>query len=242
MVEKNIHTITIGHMYPDAMNVYGDMGNIITLRYRLEQRGYKVAYKPLHSMAEFDGSIDILLGGGGQDSNQGVIHEDLIRHKKELIAACEDGLVCLMICGMYQMFGRRFVLTDGSEIPGAGVIDIETKAGERRLIGNIVLESPFGSLVGFENHSGRTYLGSGLAPLGTVQKGFGNNGEDGTEGVIDRNIFGTYMHGPALAKNPRLADEILERLLRRRGLDTQLMMLDDSFEQHAADIAASRPQ
>lgn len=236
-------TIVIGHLYPKQMNVYGDMGNVITLRYRLERRGFKVEYVVLNSLKDMEGrKIDILLGGGGQDSNQGVVQKDLLRSAKELQSQCDDGLVCLVICGMYQMFGHRFILPDGSEIAGAGILDLQTVAGEERLIGNIVIDTSFGRLVGFENHSGRTYLGSGLDPLGSVIQGAGNNGEDSTEGVVYKNIFGSYMHGPALAKNPTLADELISRALDRKGIHPVLDPLNDSIELQAAMIAAKRPR
>ena len=143
---------------------------------------------------------------------------------------------------MYQMFGAKFVLPNGEEIPGAGVVDLYTEAGNDRLIGNVVIESEFGELVGFENHSGRTYLVESLQPLGRVKAGYGNNASDGVEGVIDRNIFGTYMHGPALAKNPALADELIRRALILRGENVELAPLDDTLEHKAAEVAATRPQ
>lgn len=235
--------IVIGHLYPKQMNVYGDMGNIITLRYRLEKRGFEVEYRALDSLGDLKNlKLDIVVGGGGQDSNQGLVQSDLVKYAHELKKQSEDGLVGLVICGMYQMFGHRFILPNGSEIPGAGILDLETQAGEDRLIGNIVIQSEFGKLVGFENHSGRTYLGSGLVPLGTVIKGAGNNGEDAGEGVIYKNIFGSYMHGPALAKNPALADELIKRVLQQKGLDTSLEPLDDFVEHQAAMVAMKRPR
>lgn len=239
MVKK----IVIGHLYPKQMNVYGDMGNVITLRYRLEQRGFSVEYAPLNTLSDLKkAKADVLIGGGGQDSNQGLVQDDLTKHAVELRAHIEDGVVGLMICGMYQMFGHRFILPDGVEIPGAGILDLETQAGEARLIGNIVVESEYGKLVGFENHSGRTYLGSGLQPLGTVLKGAGNNGEDGQEGAMYKNIFGSYMHGPALAKNPLLADELIKRVFRRKGQNDILEPLDDFIEHQAAALAMKRPR
>jgi CobQ-like glutamine amidotransferase family enzyme len=235
--------MVIGHLYPKQMNVYGDMGNVITLRYRLEKRGFNVEYTSLHSLRELkEVRPDILLGGGGQDSNQGLVQSDLLKYARDLKSYCDDGLVGLMICGMYQMLGHRFILPGGSEIGGVGILDIETKAGEDRLIGNVAINSPFGRLVGFENHSGRTYLGAGLTPLGKVMKGAGNNGEDKTEGVICNNIFGTYMHGPALAKNPAFADELIRRTLLTKGVSSELEPLDDFIEHQAAAIAAKRPR
>lgn len=225
------------------MNVYGDMGNIITLRYRLERRGYRVRYVALESLKNIKNEdIDILVGGGGQDSNQGIVQKNLLQYATELKQLTEDGLVCLMICGMYQMFGHKFILPDGVEIAGAGILDIETIAGKERLIGNIVTDSPFGRLVGFENHSGRTYLGVHQEPLGRVRQGAGNNGEDDSEGAVYKNVFGSYMHGPMLAKNPLFADELILRALERRGVAKELEPLDDTLEQQAAAIAMKRPR
>ena len=225
------------------MNVYGDMGNVITLSYRLKSRGYSVEYKALDSLKDLvNTEVDILVGGGGQDSNQGLVQSDLQRSANELKARCSDGLTTLMICGMYQLFGHRFILPEGEEIAGAGVIDLETRAGEDRLIGNVVLESEWGKLVGFENHSGRTYLGSGVQPLGKVIKGAGNNNEDGFEGAVFNNVFGTYMHGPALAKNPAFADEIISRALIQRFGEADLEPLDDFLELQAAALAMKRPR
>jgi len=226
------------------MNVYGDMGNVITLTYRLESRGYIIEYRGLDSLQQLsEQSVDILVGGGGQDSNQGLVVEDLGKYATELRAQCEDGLVCLMICGMYQLFGKRFITAENTEISGAGILDLETKASDERLIGNIVVESDWGKLVGFENHSGRTYLGSGVSPLGMVTKGAGNNGITGEEGVISNNVFCTYMHGPVLAKNPQLADELIERVLDRTFGETgSLAPLDDYLETQASLAAIKRPR
>ena len=241
--KQNPRIITIGHLYPKQMNVYGDMGNVITLSYRLKSRGYSVEYKALDSLKDLvNTEVDILVGGGGQDSNQGLVQSDLQRSANELKARCSDGLTTLMICGMYQLFGHRFILPEGEEIAGAGVIDLETRAGEDRLIGNVVLESEWGKLVGFENHSGRTYLGSGVQPLGKVIKGAGNNNEDGFEGAVFNNVFGTYMHGPALAKNPAFADEIISRALIQRFGEANLEPLDDFLELQAAALAMKRPR
>ena len=144
---------------------------------------------------------------------------------------------------MYQLFGKKFVLQDGTEIKGAGILDVETIAGEDRLIGNIVIDSPFGKLVGFENHSGRTFLGKKLQPLGRVIIGAGNNSEDKTEGAIHKNVFGSYMHGPALAKNPALADELILRALTRKyGDKLNIPAMDDALELKAASMAAKRPR
>ena len=236
------NTIVIGHLYPQTMNVYGDMGNVITLQYRLKQRGFKVVYKEINSLKELQASrADVLIGGGGQDSNQGIVQEDLQRYAKELKAHCKDGLVALMVCGMYQLFGHRFVLSNESTIPGIGFIDMETYAGDDRLIGNCVVKSDYGTVVGFENHSGRTYLGKTIKPLGIVTKGAGNNGFSKDEGAVVQNVFGTYMHGPVLAKNPELADEMIRRILHNKNNDLPLKKLDNKLENAAAEHAMRRP-
>jgi len=235
--------ITIGHLYPKQMNVYGDMGNIIALRYRLEQRGVRVEYVALDTLRDLKKHpVDILIGGGGQDSNQGLIQQDLLKYAADLKAQCDDGLVCLMVCGMYQLFGSRFITQDGVELLGAGVLDIETRAGDNRLIGNVVIDSTWGKLVGFENHSGKTYRGTGVSALGVVQKGAGNNGEDKSEGAVVNNVFGTYMHGPLLAKNSGLTDELIVRAFTQQGEGAQIEPLDDQLEQLAASIAIKRPR
>ncbi len=238
-----VRKITIAHLYPRQMNVYGDMGNIVTLRYRLESRGITVKYQAVESLAKLkEVAPDILVGGGGQDSNQESIQGDLKRHKSEITAFAEDGVVALMICGMYQLFGKEFVLPDGRVLPGLGVIDMVTRAGDTRMIGNIVIDSKYGPLVGFENHSGKTYLADTVSPLGKVSKGFGNNGETLDEGAVVKNVFGSYMHGPALAKNPLLADELIRRALDRKYGIKELTQLDDYLEEMAASRAIKRPR
>lgn len=234
--------ITIGHLYPKQMNVYGDMGNIISLRYRLEARGFTVRYLPLDSAASLNEKIDILVGGGGQDSNQDLVQKDLLKHKSQITKMAEEGMVMLMICGLYQLFGRRFVVNKTHTIEGIGLFDAETIAGENRLIGNVIIDSKWGKLVGFENHSGRTRLDSTAQPLGVVIKGAGNNGETGDEGAVFNNVFGSYLHGPFLAKNPEFADELIKRALQKRGENTVLEPIDDEFEIRAQQIAMKRPR
>lgn len=235
--------LIIGHLYPKQMNVYGDMGNVLVLRDRLTRRGLGYEYYALDSLEDLKKySVDILIGGGGQDSNQELIQNDLAQYKNVLKKRCDEGLVCLVICGMYQLFGNRFVTGDGTELRGAGILDVDTFAGDKRLIGNVVVESEWGVLVGFENHSGKTYLGSNVVPLGIVKKGAGNNGEDNHEGAVVNNVFGSYMHGPALAKNPSLADELITRAFAQQGENIVLEQLDDSLEHLAASLAAKRPR
>lgn len=238
-----VKTIKVGHLYPKQMNVYGDMGNFITLRYRLEARGFKVEYLAMDSAKDLFSKPDIVIGGGGQDSNQDKVQADLMKNKQLIIDLAEGGTVMLMICGMYQLFGNRFVVSEDHVIDGIGVFDAETLAGGERLIGNVVVESAYGSLVGFENHSGKTRLGVGIQPLGRVVKGSGNNGETGEEGAVYNNVFGSYLHGPLLAKNPKFADILIKAAIDRKfGGSEELLSLDDSFEITASEIASKRPR
>lgn len=242
-VQLKNKTITIAHMYPIQMNVYGDMGNVTTLRYRLETRGYNVRYAAVQTASELEAlKPDIIVGGGGQDSNQAIVHADVVKHRKLLLALHDSGIVGLMVCGMYQLLGNSLSLSNGIRQDGARLFDIETVAGDERLIGNVVVESKYGDLVGFENHLGLTTLASKAVPLGTVTKGAGNNGYDSTEGVESGNMFGTYMHGPVLAKNPVFADELILRALIRRHSITELEPIDDFLELQAAKKAAQRPR
>lgn len=237
-------TLTIAHLYPAEMNIYGDRGNIIVLRQRLAWRGIECNVVEVPPGDRFDvRTADILFGGGGQDAGQIVVADDLQARRDEMHEAVEAGVVVLAICGTYQLLGRRFVTADGDDLPGIGLFDLETTASTTgdRLIGNVVIDSPFGRLVGFENHGGRTRLDAGQAPLGRVVTGHGNNGETGEEGATKRNAFGTYLHGPLLPKNPGFADELLGRALARRGIE-DLEPLDDQLEAAAAASAAQRPQ
>ena len=238
-----LKTLNLVHIYPREMNIYGDSGNLKVLVRRLEQRNIKVKVSGVSAGQAMPKDADIIIGGGGQDSGQQVIEKDLKKKKAELKKMAEDGVAMLMVCGMYQLFGHYFSTKDGVKIPGIGIIDATTKASDRRMIGNLVVQSPFGRLVGFENHSGQTELAEDQLPLGKVIKGFGNNGSDGREGAVHKNVFGTYMHGPILPKNPKLADEIIRRALDRKfGKGTlALQPLDDWIAEKAADLAAKRP-
>ena len=235
--------VVIAHLYPREMNIYGDMGNVITLRKRLEWRGYEVAVKAVEEGRGFDFSTaDIVFGGGGQDSGQMVMGGDLVKRGEDLRQLAADGAPMLTICGTYQLFGRGFMTMDGQEIPGIDVFRASTVGSSVRMIGNIVVESPWGRLVGFENHSGQTLLESGQEALGEVTKGFGNTPKGGMEGAVSGNAIGTYMHGPVLPKNPRLADHLILAALERRYGVKELEPLDDGRELAAAKVAASRSQ
>jgi hypothetical protein len=237
-----VEVITVVHLYPREMNIYGDTGNVIALRRRLEWRGIPTRVEAVGVGDDYDlTTADIVVAGGGEDLSQMRVADDLQARAGAVRRAVDDGVVFLTVCGTYQLFGHRFVTADGEEIPGIGVFDAETIGGGTRMIGNIVVDSPVGPMVGFENHSGRTMLGSGQAALGTVVRGFGNNDTTEEEGAVTVNAFGTYLHGSVLPKNPAFADDLIARALRRRGESGELRPLDDSVEAAAAASASSRP-
>jgi CobQ-like glutamine amidotransferase family enzyme len=235
------------HLYPDLMNVYGDRGNIITLERRCAWRGIELEVRSSTLGETFAADeTDLIFFGGGQDREQSVVADDLVKHKAAAIKyAVESGAALLSVCGGYQLLGRFFRTGIGEELPGIGLFDAWTVAGPSRCIGNIVLSCDWDpeqrTLVGFENHSGRTYLGEDSQPLGRVIQGFGNNGEDGTEGALYKTAFGCYLHGSLLPKNPWFADHLLHAAMRRRfGADAQLSPLDDRLENLAHQTVVSR--
>jgi lipid II isoglutaminyl synthase (glutamine-hydrolysing) len=234
--------LTITHLYPSEMNIYGDLGNILCLKKRLEWRGFEVQVKAVEVGEPYDfAESDLVFGGGGQDSGQLVVSADLMKRGDELRQMAESGVPMLVICGLYQLFGRGFTTLEGQEIPGIDVFRMTTIGGRKRMIGNMVVESPFGQLVGFENHSGETVLEVEQEALGVVKQGFGNDGKSRREGAVSGNAIGTYLHGPVLPKNPTLADHLLGVALRRHGVN-ELEPLDDSLELMAARVAMGRPQ
>jgi CobQ-like glutamine amidotransferase family enzyme len=229
------------------MNIYGDRGNIMCLRHRCEARGIAFDLTELSLGDRFDASAyDLVFAGGAQDREQRTVSDDLLATKADAIReAVEAGLTLLAVCGAYQLFGKFYRDASGVELPGAAVFDTHTEhpgEGARRCIGNIVCQwgAPWGpqTVVGFENHGGRTMLGPGVNPLARVRHGHGNNGHDGTEGAIYRNAIGTYVHGSLLPKNPALADHVIVLALRRRHGDVELQPIDDGAElrAHAAAL------
>lgn len=233
----NERALRLGHLYPSLMNVYGDRGNIICLQRRCRLRGIDLTVTPLEIGASLEpGDFDILFMGGAQDREQQLVAADLQSTKGALRESVEDGVVFLGVCGGYQLAGRFYRGADGEELAGASVFDMYTlhpgpKA--RRLIGNLVAEWDEGTLAGFENHGGRTYLGAGAQPFAKVKRGFGNDGDSGYEGARFRNAFGCYLHGPVLPKNPRLADKLIALALEHRYGEAILTPLDDSLEEGA---------
>lgn len=237
--------LRVAHLYPDVMNIYGDRGNVIALKYRCEARGIGFALAEVSVGDAFDpAEFDLILIGGGQDREQRRIADDLVAKGPAIRDAVEDGLPVLAVCGGFQLFGNRYVDHEGGIIPGIGVFDLETRHPgpvADRCIGDVVMETPLGEVVGFENHGGRTYLGPGLEPFGKVRRGFGNNAEDGGEGARYKNAIGTYLHGSLLPKNPSIADELILKGLRRRyGDEVELPALDDAAEEAAQRVVATR--
>lgn len=245
-----MYELNICHLYPDLLNLYGDRGNIISLSKRCEWRDIEVN---VHSVSINDSfrydDYDILFMGGGQDYEQTILQEDLMNGKRQsIIEAVEAGKVFLAICGGLQLLGKYYKTHDGKEIECIGALNLWTHGGETRLIGNLVYQVDFlkanndnGYIVGFENHSGKTYLGEGVKPLGKVIKGFGNNGEDGFEGAVYKNTFCTYSHGSLLPKNPALADHLIMLALLNKYPDFQgLAPVDNTLENLAHDSLIKR--
>lgn len=242
--EQPARTIRLAHLYPNLMNLYGDRGNIITLQRRCEARGIGLEVTNLGLGDPFDPeAYDLVFIGGGQDREQRRIAGDLLGIKGEPIRQAVEGDVpMLTVCGGYQLFGRSYQPAAGEELPGLGIFPMRTvHPGEEtvRCIGNVEAAWEGGTLVGFENHGGRTYLDEGARPLARVAAGYGNNGEDGTEGAVVRNVYGTYLHGSLLPKNPRFADHLILLALRHRyGPGATLPPLDDTLERRAHTEAA----
>jgi lipid II isoglutaminyl synthase (glutamine-hydrolysing) len=233
MTRPERDTLTVGWLYPDLMNIYGDRGNVLTLLQRARWRGLEARVLELGKgvVAGID-EVDVFFFGGGQDREQALVYDDLLETKSvHLARSIQNGAAVLAVCGGYQLLGHYYETATGERFPGIGLLDARTEPGPRRCIGDVVVETDASlgleprTLVGFENHSGRTFLGGGVRPLGRVLRGHGNNGADGTEGVASGNLFGTYLHGSLLPKNPHLADLIVARALGR-----SLEPLDDDLE------------
>jgi lipid II isoglutaminyl synthase (glutamine-hydrolysing) len=230
--------LKIAHLYPDLLDLYSDRGNVIILEKRAHWRGLTVTVDQItvgHEPSLKD--YDILVMGGGMDREQVIVSTDLQKRRENLQEAVDSGTVILAICGGYQLLGHTFMTNGGKEIQGLGLLDIHTVGGAKRLVGNVVaemeIEGVMTNIIGYENHSGKTYLGANVTPMAKVVKGFGNSGEDQYEGVRQGNVFGTYLHGPLLAKNPQFADHLITLALRRRDLSVSLPHLNDELETRA---------
>jgi hypothetical protein len=236
--------IKICHLYPDLLNLYGDRGNVIAFQQRCRWRNIPVEVHEVSiGEALYFEQYDFVFLGGGSDREQNLIAADLMRWREELKDAVEKGLVLLAICGGYQLLGKYYLTRAGENMPGLDILDFHTRAGDRRLVGNVAIETSLGGepvrLTGFENHSGQTYLGN-IRPLGKVLSGKGNNGKDGREGVLYKNVFGSYLHGPLLPKNARLTDHLISLVLKRKGRQDTLKPLDNTFEDRACAVMLRR--
>jgi hypothetical protein len=231
--------LRLAHLYPKLMNLYGDRGNILSLRRRCQQRGITLVVDELTLGEALDpAAYDLIFIGGAQDREQQRVAADLLETKAEALhQAVKQGVVLLAVCGGYQLLGRHYRPAVGEELAGVGIFDawtVHPGPTARRFIGNVVVRWQGGTLVGFENHGGRTYLGPTAQPLAKVIAGFGNNGRDGSEGALQgENAFGTYLHGSLLPKNPRFADHLIAQALKRRYGEVELTPLDDALEERA---------
>ena len=225
------------------MNIYGDQGNLQVLVKRLEWYGYTPKIVSYNVGDKLPAKADIIIGGGGQDSGQGKIHADLLKIGPTLKKWADDGTPMLMVCGLYQLFGRFFRTLNNVLLEGIGVLDIETYGTNERLIGNIVTTSTaFGEIIGYENHSGQTYLGKSAAPFATTIRGAGNNSKDGHEGALYKNVIGTYLHGSILPKNPAVADFLIKTAVKRKYGAFSHDLIDDMFADLAREVARNRPR
>ncbi len=239
--------LNICHLYPDLLNLYGDRGNIIAMKKRLEWRGIAMDLDEISIGMDFDPELyDIVFIGGGQDFEQEVLLKDLdIDKKKRIKHAVDSGVVFLGICGGYQLLGTHYLTWNNIQYDFIGAIDAHTTGMKKRMIGNYLFEiddfegKPY-VVVGFENHSGATYLGDKVSPLGKIIKGFGNNGKDKTEGARYKNVFCSYSHGPILPKNPLLNDTVLKTALDRKYGPYTLENIDDSVENYARRTIINR--
>jgi len=235
--------IHILQLYPQDMNIYGDHGNVLVLKRRLEWYGYDPIITEYNVGDPFPETVDIVVGGGGQDSGQEKIHKDLLKIAPKLRQLAENSTPMLLVCGLYQLFGNFFQTSKNTRLEGIGILDIETHGTNERLIGNIVtITESFGEIIGYENHSGQTTLGENAQPFATVIKGAGNNSQDGHEGARYKNVIGTYLHGSILPKNPRLADFFIEVAVRQRYGDFSPNVIDDLFTELARNVARERPR
>lgn len=236
-------SLTVLSLYPRDMNIYGDRGNVLALCRRAKAQGYDTTVVELNPGDELPAEIDIVIGGGGQDSGQGRVAVDLAGRRGAIHELAERGTPMLMVCGLYQLFGHRFTTLTGDVLEGIGVLDVETTGGDERMIGNIVLESvDFGEIIGYENHSGNTTLGSGSQPFGKVLQGAGNNPTSGFEGARSHNVIGTYLHGSLLPKNPAVSDFLIEHAARAKYGDFENVAGVDETTARARASAKRRPR
>lgn len=259
-VKSQKFSINVCHLYPDLMDTYGDKGNILTIIYRCQKRGIKVKVGGVSVSQNLKSNIyDLYFFGGGQDQAQTIVGDDLQKKSTALKKSIDSGSVLLSICGGYQLLQNYFQTKEGTKIKGIGLFDAYTEGSDTRFMNNLMIEinpnlkksieaayptsdirHQTSYLIGFENHSGKTYLGKNLEPLGSVEIGNGNNGEDKTEGAIYKNAFGCYLHGSLLPKNPQFADYLISKTLERKYGPVKLEPLDDTIEWQAHESAIKR--
>jgi CobQ-like glutamine amidotransferase family enzyme len=240
--------IRVAHLYSDYLNIYADRGNIAVLAARAAWRGHELDVTEVGIESRIvPGAHDLYYLGGGQDREQLLVAADLATKAEPLKEAAAGGAAFLGVCGGYQLLGRGYRGHHGEDMPGVGLLPLETVAGDRRMIGNVLLECELEPgvrqmVAGFENHAGRTRLDPGAEPLGRVVAGFGNDGESGYEGCRVGRMIGTYLHGPLLPRNPWLADWVLEQALAHRtgGDPPKLDPLDDELENQALAVSSAR--
>lgn len=244
MDSKNV-TVNIAHLYPRLLNIYGDWGNVLTVKKRCEWRGIDVNIDSIEIGDTIDiKKYDFYFMGGGQDAQQIAVSKELQKHKGVLQDAVDENAVFLAICGGYQLLGHYYQPHQGERLDGIGLLDAYTEAGDTRFIGNVTAECDFttpNTLVGFENHSGLTYLNGDTVPMAVVKTGHGNNGKDKTEGARYKNVFGTYLHGSFLPKNPHFADYLISLALHKRYKEEiELISLNDEVEIKAHDSLVNK--
>ena len=226
------NTMVVAHLFPELLNLYGDSGNMLCLKKRMEWRGIQVEIREIHlgDTPSFN-DVDIAFIGGGSDREQKIVCDKLLAARPEIVRFVEDGGVLMAVCGGYQLLGHSYLM-GGEKVKGLSLVDLYTDHGDPRLIGNIVVESSIcdHKVVGYENHAGRTHLGEGVTPFGKVVYGHGNDGNTGYEGVLYKNVIGTYIHGPLLPKNPGIADYAISHAQKRATGKSYLEPLDDSAE------------
>ncbi|QGT99680.1 Putative amidotransferase similar to cobyric acid synthase [Candidatus Syntrophocurvum alkaliphilum] len=231
--------LTIAHLYPDLMNLYGDRGNIISLKKRIEWYGFKCNIKNIYLSDDVDlANIDMIFMGSGSNREQNLVYLELIKKADNLLKEIDRGLPALFICGAYQLLGNSYKNLDGTEVNGLKFFNIYTLEQKKRLTGDILIESKINNeivaVVGFENHAGKTFFEDDkLLPFGTVIKGYGNNGEDNKEGLLYNNLIGTNLHGPLLPKNPKITDYFIKNMLQNKGVELTNNLLNDELEIYA---------
>ncbi len=242
-MEENLE-LSFAHIYPKLLNLYGDIGNVLTLKKRCEWRGIKFIAEEINIGDTFK-PHDIYFIGGGQDRQQVDVAVELQKNKAFLTEERDNNAVFLSICGGYQLLGHYYKAQDGSELKGISLLDAYTLAGNKRFIGNVTAEIDFlkpNTLVGFENHSGLTYLQGDTKPISKIIVGNGNNGQDKTEGARYKNIFGTYLHGSFLPKNPHFADYLISLALEKKyGRKIDLAQLNDEIEINTHENLVNKP-